>query len=96
MNYQVTTNATSTEQLTYTLVTAPAGMVISSSGKISWDPPIGTTAPRRVDVRVTDRYGNFSDQTFSISVSGGFAPYNPFTLAKWGFVIVGPIDHRLI
>ncbi|MGA2258394.1 MAG: serpin family protein [Thermoguttaceae bacterium] len=96
MNYQVTTNATVSEQLTYMLVTAPAGMAISSSGKISWDPSIGTIWPQRVDVRVADQYGNFSDQTFSISVSGVFALYNPFAPTKRGLDIVGPIDYRLI
>ena len=78
MNYQVKTNAATTEQLTYMLVTAPAGMAISSSGKISWVPAIGTTSPQRVDVRIIDQFGNFFDQVFSIRVSGP----NPFIPAS--------------
>jgi serpin B len=72
MNYQVTTKTAASEEFAYRLVTAPAGMTISSSGKISWDPPAGTSWPQRVDVRVTDQYGNFSDHIFSIGL------YNPF------------------
>ena len=78
MNYQVRTNAATTEQLTYMLVTAPAGMAISSSGKISWVPAIGTTSPQRADVRIIDQFGNFFDQVFSIRVSGP----NPFIPAS--------------
>jgi len=95
MNYQVMTSAAASEQLSYILVTAPAGMAISSSGKLRWDPAIGTIAPQRVDVRVTDQYGNFADQTFSIRVSGDLTPYDPFAPRNWDLGFVGPIDHRL-
>ena len=69
MNYQVTTQTAATAQLTYMLVTAPAGMTISPSGKISWDPATGTSGPQQVDVRVIDQNGNHTDQTFSVQVT---------------------------
>jgi hypothetical protein len=77
MNYQITTTAAATEQLTYRLLAAPAGMAISSSGKISWDPAIGTTSPQRVDVRVIDQFGNVGQQAFSISLVTFFRPLAP-------------------
>jgi len=94
MNYQITTNAAASEQLSYTLVTAPAGMSISPLGQIRWDPPIGTTKPQQVEVRVTDQHGNFSDQTFVIDVSNVLAPLRPFGPGDRDLVIMGPVDHR--
>ena len=83
LNYQVTTNALASEQLTYMLVAAPVGMTISSSGKVSWTPPLGTTSVQRVDVRVTNQYGNASDAVISIQVAGP-SPFFP-AAARAGF-----------
>ncbi len=68
-NYQVTINEDASENVVYSLVNSPDGMVIdSSTGLISWTPEENQVGTNIVSVKVTD--GWYKDtQDFSIEVS---------------------------
>lgn len=54
--------------LFYTLGAGPAGMSMSSEGKVSWVPREGQLGNHNVEVRVTDAAGQASKQIYSINV----------------------------
>ncbi|MBN2473443.1 MAG: peptidylprolyl isomerase [Pirellulales bacterium] len=58
--------------VTYSLVTAPAGMTLdASTGQMYWTAGEGQGPTQQVVVRATDRAGNFSEQTFELAVDIG-------------------------
>jgi hypothetical protein len=54
---------------TYTLTTAPTGMLINSSGIITWPTPTTTGSPHPVTVRVTDQEGTVVTRSWTITVT---------------------------
>jgi len=52
--------------LTYSLLGAPAGMTISSTGAIAWTPITAQAGYTRVRVQVTDNTGRYATQSFSL------------------------------
>lgn len=54
--------------LSYSLVTAPAGMTASAAGLISWTPSSTQVGSQAVTARVKDPTGLYADQSFSIAV----------------------------
>ena len=94
--YQVQANAGAGQAITFSLGTAPAGMSINAAtGLVIWVPNVFQTGSSSVTVLATDPSGDTTRQTFSISVSGVFAPYDPFAPTKRGLAIdwseVGPL-----
>ncbi len=95
--YQVTTNPSPSQEVTFSLGSAPAGMNINAStGLITWTPSVFQTGPNTVTVLATDQSGDAGQQTFSISVSGEIILGGPFSSPKWDHVIVGPVDDGMI
>jgi YD repeat-containing protein len=75
--------------LTYSLVLAPPGMVMDgSSGRIQWVPQVDQVGSHGVTVRVSDRSGAFTEQSYSVTVSlSNRAPAiasTPLTIAAGG------------
>ena len=67
--FAYTAHATDANSVTYSLVTAPAGMTINGqSGLVSWTPNASQSGNQSADVRATDLAGNTADQTFTIVV----------------------------
>lgn len=67
---EATTRAQAT--LTYSLVSAPAGMTIDAgTGVINWTPTLAQAGNRSVRVRVFDGLGRSTDQVFTIVVANG-------------------------
>lgn len=59
------------DQLTFALVSAPAGMIINSqSGEISWTPTGSQVGNQAVEVQVADAAGAIALQTFVVVVAG--------------------------
>lgn len=63
--YQVVATDSDNDELTYTLIAAPADMTISTDGLVSWLPIIETL--ENVVVRISDTYG-YAEQSWSIDV----------------------------
>lgn len=78
-SYQVAASDPDGDPLSYALSVSPSGMIISSSGLISWNP--GNAGTFAVTVRVTDGRGGSTTQTFNIVVSGTGLPPDPSTVA---------------
>lgn len=66
--YQIAATDPESDALTFGLMSAPAGMTMSVSGLVSWTPAEAQLGTHGVTVRVTDTAGNYSEQSFSISV----------------------------
>ena len=91
-SYQVKTNAGSGQEITFLLGAAPAGMSINAStGLVTWVPNVFQKGSKTVTVLARDQFGDTTQQTFSISVSGVSTPYNPFAPTNRRLVIVGPV-----
>jgi hypothetical protein len=75
--YSYDANATDPDAgavLTFSLVAAPAGMAINATtGVISWTPALAQVGANPVTARVTDQFGGFAEQGFSVNVP----PNNP-------------------
>ena len=54
--------------ITYSLTQAPTGMTVSAAGLITWTPPTGQTSPVPITLQATDKAGNTSQQSFSITL----------------------------
>ena len=65
--------------LTYTLGSSPAGMTISATGLISWNPAQAQAPAQGVTVTVTDSGGLYDKQAFVIAVNGSPAFVNAVT-----------------
>jgi hypothetical protein len=91
--YQVKTNASAGQAITFSLGAAPAGMSINAAtGLVTWVPNVFQTGSSTVTVLATDQFGDIGEQTFRISVSGVLTPFNPFAPTKRALVILGPLD----
>jgi hypothetical protein len=72
--YSYDVNATGNPAATFSLITAPAGMMIDvATGVISWTPVFGQQGSHPVSVRATNRAGQ-ADQSFTITVQGDTMP----------------------
>lgn len=57
-------------RFTYSLTTAPAGMVIDSvTGLIQWTPSYGSAGDHEVEVKVQNSLGEMDTQSFTIDVA---------------------------
>ena len=78
------------EVLTYLLVSPPAGMTVSATGRIQWVPAARNAGYTRINVRVQDKTGRFAAQSYELLVD--FAATNhpptfgstPITTAQTG------------
>ncbi|CAK7053710.1 MAG: hypothetical protein BACD_02595 [Bacteroides rodentium] len=68
--YQVSAYDWNSDPITYSLETAPIGMIISASGRIEWAIPEGTVGSFTVEIKVSDDKGAYALQTYSIGVGG--------------------------
>jgi len=67
--YDVQANEEADGNVTYTLVHAPSGMEVNAqNGRIVWIPTAGQGGTQSVTVRATDKAGNASEQSFSMTV----------------------------
>ncbi|MBB5321170.1 putative Ig domain-containing protein [Marinobacter oulmenensis] len=67
--YQVAASDEDGDSLTYDLAEAPAGMTISATGEISWEPSEDQVGDHEVVVEVTDGRGGIAQQPFTLLVS---------------------------
>jgi choice-of-anchor A domain-containing protein/RHS repeat-associated protein len=72
-SYSLAVNKPANTEVTYE-VFGPAGMSISTSGKISWVPTAGQTGAHYVVVRVSHASGVQVEQRFTVTVSQGDQP----------------------
>jgi RHS repeat-associated protein len=66
--YQVVTQQADGDRLTYSLATAPQGMVIDSNGLLLWTPTPDRLGDRSVTVQVADARGGTVQQSFTLAV----------------------------
>ena len=80
--YQVTANDEDNDPLTYSLITAPGGMVIDpASGVILWEEPVA--GEHAVNILVEDSYGGSDAQNFNLTVTDSPVIYsNPATITQ--------------
>ena len=91
--YQVVATDADGDTLTYTLLNHPAGMTISSAGKVEWAIPANLAGEVDVEIEVSDGRGGAAQQGYAISVagSGNRAPRitsSPVTTANIGSLYV--------
>jgi hypothetical protein len=68
--YRVQATDPEGDPLTYTLETAPSGMVIDkASGRIQWQVPVDAKGPQRVRVSVRDNRDGYAFQEFELGVT---------------------------
>lgn len=78
------------DSLTYYLYESPEGLTIDmNSGLISWVPSISQVGDHSVKIRVLDRRGEESIQSFNIIVSAGAANRNPVIESTTALQAVG-------
>jgi hypothetical protein len=95
--YQVKTYVGAGQKIAFSLGAAPAGMSINAStGLVTWVPNILQMGSSAVTVQARDQFGDTTQQTFSLSVYGPLAPYDPFAPVKRELTIVGPVNRGLI
>ncbi|CAN5612751.1 hypothetical protein BH11PLA2_BH11PLA2_40530 [soil metagenome] len=76
--YSVLASDAENDPLTFTLLQAPAGMVISTvTGEIVWTPTASDLGPQTVIIQVSDGVGGFATQGFAIEVAAGVANQPP-------------------
>ena len=70
--YQVTTDAVSTSTLTYALKDAPAGITISTSGLVQWNPGREEDIKKHssIKLQISSSNGSLKEQVFSVGVEG--------------------------
>lgn len=67
--YEVMASDENGDPLTYSLPTAPPGMVISPDGLIEWGPAFADIGVQNVVIRVADGQGGSVDQPYAITVA---------------------------
>jgi RHS repeat-associated protein len=72
--YQVVAADPEGQLVTYSLVGAPAGMAISSTGLVTWTPALDQAGPHIVNVAADDPAGNRATQRFALQVRVNQAP----------------------
>ncbi|MCC9645102.1 FG-GAP-like repeat-containing protein [Rhodopirellula sp. JC740] len=66
------------DPLTYSLLTAPAGMtIVENTGEISWTPAAGQVGTQDVVIQVSDGIGGAATQAFVVNVNAGAANLPP-------------------
>jgi hypothetical protein len=71
--YDVEADDPDNNPLTFSLLTAPAGMTIDTQiGLITWEPTLGQLGDHQVEVQVSDGLGGVDTQTFTLHVSAEF------------------------
>ena len=66
--YQVVASDRDGDPLDYTLVIAPAGMMISTTGKVEWSVPAGFAGSEIVEIKVSDGRSGEATQAYAIGV----------------------------
>ena len=67
--YDVDATDSDGDSLTYSLTTAPTGMIIDpSTGLINWTPSAGQNGSQTITIQVDDGRGGIATQTFTLSV----------------------------
>lgn len=61
--------------LRYSLVSGPAGLLVSAAGLVSWTPVAAQIGFQPVVIRVTDQAGAYSDHSFAVEVKQSAANY---------------------
>jgi large repetitive protein len=70
-SYQLTGNDLDGDGLSWSLDTAPAGMVIDAgTGALRWNPTQSQIGTHTISVRVTDSVGAYTGQEFTLKVNG--------------------------
>ncbi len=67
-SYQVQATDPNSDPLTFSLVTAPAGMTMNLSGLVNWTPANTQTGDAQVIVQASDGRGGVAQQSFTINV----------------------------
>ncbi|MBN1781566.1 PKD domain-containing protein [bacterium] len=73
-SYAVTAQDPEGSALTFSLLQAPSGMSIGTSGQITWTPVPADEGSHQVTVRVTDGPGEFDEQVFTVQVIDNTIP----------------------
>ena len=95
-SYNVESDEEGSEGLTYSLDTAPAGMIIDpDTGEITWSPTSDQNGTFDVTARVTDLAGNTATQAFSVSVIVGNTDLIPM-LGDQGIILTLPRSFSLV
>ncbi|MFO1501304.1 MAG: putative Ig domain-containing protein [Verrucomicrobiota bacterium] len=69
-SYDVAASDPDGDSITFSLVTAPAGMTVDlATGIIRWATSLSDVGPHPVQLRVTDSHSAFTDQSFTIQVT---------------------------
>jgi cytochrome c peroxidase len=103
-NYDVNATDPDGDALTFSLVTAPAGMTIqAATGLIAWTPTVAQAGPNNVTVRATDPGGLFAEQSFTITVTTGAAITGRVTASVGGLpmagvtiTLIGPVNMTVV
>jgi Bacterial Ig-like domain/Putative Ig domain/Cadherin domain len=104
-NYQVRAEDLDGDQLTYSLVSAPAGMTINAEGKVSWTPGIDNLGSTLVKVKVEDGRGGSALQEYNILTQAALGnqapvftsdPVKLFNLAATINAAQGNVNHQII
>ncbi len=66
--YQVIASDRDGDPLAYALASAPAGMVISATGKVEWTVPAGMAGTEAVEILVSDGRGGEAVQAYAIGI----------------------------
>ncbi len=68
--YYVVSANRSTQELSFSLTTAPRGMDINTDkGMLTWTPSLNQVGAHRVGIKIQDRHGHTASQEYSITVS---------------------------
>ena len=66
------------QPLTYTLLQAPAGMLINpATGNVAWTPTVGEVGPQTIVLQVTDPVGASAGQSFTLTVQNALPDLPP-------------------
>jgi RHS repeat-associated protein len=66
--YQVVATDANADQISYSLVDAPTGMIIDSKGLLTWNPTVAQLGQPLVKIRVSDGKGGTAVQNFGLDV----------------------------
>ena len=69
-SYQINATDPENDPLNYQILTGPAAMMVSATGKVEWNVPANIAGLTPVSLKVSDGKGGEVIQTFDISVSG--------------------------
>jgi len=95
--YPVQASDPSGAALIYTLVAAPAGMTVDTTGLIQWRPSAGQLGSNPVTLEVDNGHGGTAGQSFTVNATNLFTPLPPvITSTPPASAVVGnPYAHNL-